>query len=101
MVLHKLVANDLYEFKRRRIHAITQPGRLRPIIEYVPKMRTAPGTSDLSAAAETTMDWRKLRKSKFLSRACASKRWRKAVPFPLFEVRNTGDPSGCISTHRS
>src|SRR5437773_2853030 len=47
MTLHKLVANGLYEFKRRRIHAVTQTGRLRAIIEHVPKMRTAPGARDL------------------------------------------------------
>ena len=53
VVLHELVARGLYEFKRRRIHAVTQTGRLRAIIEHVPKMRTAPGARDLSAAAET------------------------------------------------
>ena len=50
MVLHELVAGGLYEFKRRRIHAVTQSGRLGAIIEHVPKMRTAPGARDLSAA---------------------------------------------------
>lgn len=55
MTLHKLVANGLYEFKRRRIHAVTQTGRFGAIIEHVPKMRTAPGARDLVAAAETWM----------------------------------------------
>jgi len=53
MVLHELVAGGLYESKRRRIHAVTQTGRLRAIIEDVPKMRAAPGARDLSAAAKT------------------------------------------------
>ncbi len=53
MTLQTLVATGLYEFKRRRIHTVTQTGRLRPIIENAPKMRAAPGASDLSAAAET------------------------------------------------
>src|SRR5947208_3370305 len=55
MTLHKSVANRLYEFKRCRIHAVAQSGRLGTIIEHVPKMRTAPGARDLSAAAETWM----------------------------------------------
>ena len=55
MTLHKLVANGLYEFQRRRIHAVTQTGRLWAVIKHVPKMRTAPGARDLSAAAETRM----------------------------------------------
>ena len=50
MVLRELVAGDLYEFKRRRIHAVTQSGRFGAIIEHVPKMRAAPGARDLSAA---------------------------------------------------
>ena len=53
MVLHELVATSLYEFKRRRIHTVTQTGRLRSVVEHVPKMRAAPGARDLSAAAET------------------------------------------------
>ena len=53
VVLHELVAGGLYEFKRCRIHAVAQSGRLGTIIEHVPKMRTAPGARDLSAAAET------------------------------------------------
>ena len=53
MKLQTLVATGLYEFKRRRIHAVTQPGRLGAIVEHVPKMRAAPGARDLSAAAET------------------------------------------------
>ena len=53
MVLHELVAGGLYEFKRRRIHAVTHPSRLRSVVEHVPEMRAAPGARDLSAAAET------------------------------------------------
>src|SRR6266498_910467 len=53
MTLHKSVANRLYEFKRCRIHAVAQSDRLGTIVEHVPKMRTAPGACDLSAAAET------------------------------------------------
>ena len=52
VVLHELVAG-LYEFKRCRIHTVTQTGRLRSVVEHVPKMRAAPGARDLSAAAET------------------------------------------------
>ena len=53
MTLQTLVAGGLYEFKRCRIHAVTHPGRLRSVVEHVPKMRVAPGARDLSAAAET------------------------------------------------
>ena len=53
MVLHELVAGGLYEFKRCRIHTVTQTGRLRSVVEHVPKMRAAPGARDLSATAET------------------------------------------------
>ena len=53
MTLQTLVAGGLYEFKRRRIHTVTQTGRLRSVVEHVPKMRAAPGARDLSAAAET------------------------------------------------
>ena len=53
MVLRELVAGGLYDFKRRRIHAVTQSGRLRSIVEHVPKMRAAPAARDLGAAAET------------------------------------------------
>src|SRR6266481_4775204 len=55
MVLRELVAGGLYEFKRRRIHAVTQSGRLGPSSNTCP--RCEPHRAHVTSVPPPKLEW--------------------------------------------